>query len=122
MSMGYVMEIAASTTVRERRSLERFDLALSAKIETLKTKGAREKSVQHLVTGNICSGGVYFPTNQALAEGEAVGMSILLATDRFRKLGAEDAVVYVKGKVLRIDPTGMAIRFSGGYEIVKVGD
>ena len=108
----------AEALVEERRKLERFDLALPATIETLNSAGADGKGVPHFVTGNICSGGAYFPTTQALAEGDEVGIRILLVIDKLRKLGGRDAVIHVKGKVLRADRAGMAIRFSSGYKIV----
>ena len=111
--------------MRERRNLERFNLALAAMIETVTEVGPEEKVVLHLVSGNISSGGAYFPTKQTLPAGREVGIYLFLAPDEANKLGDRGAVLLVKGEVIRSDSDGMAIRFVGRYEIVpmqKLGD
>ena len=101
----------------EKRRLERFDLEVPA---TIQPRGAdREEELFNLQTSNICSGGVFFYTNQPLAEGMQVKIDLILPLDKLNNLkdGAKKVFINVTGRVLRSDPKGMAICFDEDYEI-----
>jgi hypothetical protein len=104
----------------ERRKLERFDLCLPATIEMVTKGEEKEKVTPHLTTKNICSGGAYFHAGQPLLQGTEVKIRLLLALDKLIRLGGNRAFIKVKGRVLRTEPTGMAIRFYEDHQIVPL--
>ena len=104
---------------REKRKLERFDLKLPAKIETVTTEG---EEILDLMTSDISSGGAFFHTEQPLPEGTDVKIDLVLPIDKLKKLQDEYHQVYIKitGTVLRAEPRGMAIYFNRDYSILPL--
>jgi hypothetical protein len=108
--------------MREKRRLERFDVALSAIIRSGPPHGEGKKAITRLLTKDICEMGAYFSTSQPLPEGTEVGVELILPLSEFRfKLVKEDkSIVSIGGKVLRTEAKGMAIGFSRSYAIVAL--
>jgi hypothetical protein len=104
----------------ERRKLERFKLRVPARIEVVTQLRDVEESPPafNLTTENICSGGAFFPTLSHLPEGTEVKIDMVLNFDRIKGLEGKGPLIRVSGKVLRAEPTGMAIRFGKDYEIL----
>jgi hypothetical protein len=104
----------------ERRKLERFDLRAPARI-VVEDEGGRMDEF-NLTTKDVSSDGAYLYTSQPLPEGATVRMEFLIALDTLRKLTSEKgkARVRVKGKVIRVDENGAAIRFESKYKITGV--
>ena len=103
--------------MKNKRSLERFDLELPATIELLTSD--QEKSLVNLLTTNISSGGAYFYTPQPLPKGIQVKIDLVLPLDKLKKLKDECKQAYIKvtGTVLRSESEGMAICFDEDYQI-----
>ena len=102
--------------IEEKRTQERFDLEIPAKIE-LRTSG-EEKEVLDLLTSNICSGGAFLHTVQPLPAGTPVKIDLILPLPKLKELkdDYQQAFIAVTGTVLRSESTGMAICFED-YQI-----
>jgi len=105
--------------IEEKRTQERFDLEIPAKIE-LRTSG-EEKEVLDLLTSNICSGGAFLHTVQPLPAGSEVKIDLILQLPELKELedDYQQGHVYigVTGSVLRSESTGMAVCFNEDYQI-----
>ncbi len=105
----------------ERRKLERFDLVAPARVLTW---SARDERVQHdLTIRDLSSDGAFLYSSHLLPVGTIVKMEFVLVPEAFQKLTMEKgrARVKVKGKVVRSDTQGIAIRFDGNYKITALG-
>ena len=105
----------------EKRSLERFDLALPAIIRSGALYGKGKESITRLLTKNIGEGGAYFPTSKPLSEGTKVRVDLILPLSGFtlKHSKMDKAKVSVDGTVLRSEAKGMAIGFSKRYAIIS---
>lgn len=101
----------------EKRRMERFRLALPSVISV-----SGEEKVLDLQTSNICAGGVYFKTEQALAEGTEVKIDLIIPLDELRDLKGKNTLIRVLGKVIRTDKEGMAIGFDEDYQVMPYYD
>jgi hypothetical protein len=101
----------------EKRTLERFDLKIPAKIECV--LGDDDQQTLDLMTSDICAGGAFFHTEAPLPLGTEVKIDLVLPLRKLKQLtaDADHAFIKVSGKVLRSGPRGMAICFDKGYEI-----
>ena len=68
--------------MKEKRRLERFDLEIAATIQLLTSDP--EENPLDLLASNICSGGVYFHTNQLLPEGAQAKVDLVLPLDKLK--------------------------------------
>jgi len=73
-------------------------------------------------TRDISSAGAYLYCSQPPVEGSQVSMDLLIASDALRKAAGEKgrARIRVRGKVIRVDPEGIAIRFENKYKITAL--
>jgi len=103
------------TAPREKRRLERYDLEIPAKVEVTDT--GMEKGLHDLLTSNICSGGAYFHTSEPFPVGTEVRVDLALPLNRLKELirDRQEVTIQVTGRVLRSEPTGMAIGFNRDY-------
>ena len=102
--------------MEERRKLERFSFEVPANIEVVSS--AETQKILDLSTGNVCSGGAFFPTTRALPEGTKVTVDLILPLDRVKELtGHTGAIVKVDGTVVRCESAGMAICFNEDYQV-----
>jgi hypothetical protein len=104
----------------ERRKLERFKLRIPARLEVVTQRRDVEEITPalNLTTVNICSGGAFFHTLSPLPEGTEVKIDMVLKLDRIRGLEGKSPLIGVRGRVLRTEPTGMAICFGKSYKIL----
>ena len=109
------------TNPQERRSLERFNLVISAKIEAMDID--LEEGLHDLMTTDICSGGAFFQTTKPLPVGTEVKIGLVLPLDKFKAFIRDQDEVYVNitGRVLRSGSTGMAIGFNEDYRFSRSG-
>jgi len=100
--------------MKEKRTLERFDLKIPAKIES-----DYEEKILNPLTRNIGSGGAFFHTAQPLPKGTQVKIDLVLPLDKLKKLKDDCKQAYIKvtGRVLRSKSEGMAILFDKDYLI-----
>jgi hypothetical protein len=108
----------------ERRKLERFRLRVPARIEVVNQDRDVEETppALNLTAENICSCGAFFHTSSPLPEGTEVKIDMVLDLDGVRGLEGKRSLICVPGRVLRSEPTGMAICFGKDYEILPSSD
>jgi c-di-GMP-binding flagellar brake protein YcgR len=100
----------------ERRQYERYELRVPTMVESLARETGRKRL--SLKTANVCAGGAYFSTPNALTEGTNVRLEIILTfNERMMFADAKNARVRILGTVIRSQKNGMAIRFSDDYVI-----
>ncbi len=106
--------------MEERRRLERFELNAPARV-TVQTEGGTKEELD-LTTKDVSSGGAFLFSSQPLSEGANVRMELLISLDMLRKLAGEKraAKIKVKGRVIRVDTEGIAIRFDSTYKITAL--
>jgi hypothetical protein len=105
--------------MRERRKHERFEIDLPARVEVMTTGG---KQILDLSTKNVCAGGAFFTTHQTIALGTNVRVKLAVSSRSLRDRTGVETLVQLEGVVMRIEPTGVAIRFSKDYKIMKLQD
>ena len=104
--------------MQKRRTLERFNLKLPAKVETEPGTPHGEGTVQELETEDISSDGAFFRTLNPLMKGTRVKIEVTLnALERSIHPGG-GALVKLKGEVVRSEPNGMVIYFERPYRIL----
>ncbi len=106
--------------MEQKRSLERFDLRCPATITVMAEDEEHQNELKNLLTENICSGGAYFHTDQPLPEGTPVKIDLLLRIEELKKLDSRQALIKVKGEVVRSESGGMAICFKDNYSIKPI--
>ena len=105
---------------KERRKLERFNLQLPAKIESIASDGEmNNREISNIMTMDICSGGAFFQTTAPLPEGTEVKIDLILPLDNQEKIKDDFKHVFiaVTGTVLRSEQKGMAVCFNRHYQI-----
>ncbi len=98
--------------MKERRKLERFDLALPAVIEILDLKPGMNGTSFDSFTRDISSGGAFFVTPDPLPVGTRVAVDMVLKTERLPPPSGYPQVK-AAGHVVRTEPTGIAVCFNG---------
>lgn len=93
--------------------MERFSLNLPSLLWT--GNGHKEHKIE-TQTENVCAGGAFFKAEQTLPVGTDVKIDMLIPLDRLKSL------IKVSGTVIRVDKTGMAIRFDKDYQILSLLD
>jgi len=104
--------------MKERRTLQRFKLRLPAKIEIPPEPTGAEKTTLKLFTTNVCSGGAFFPVTNPPLQGTAVKVSLFLDNANLKLPVASWTLVEVRGTILRLEPSGMAIAFEPNFKII----
>ena len=104
----------------EKRKLQRFDLKIPSKIESL-SQSSKTDAVE-LLTSNICSGGAYFKTNQPLAVGTEIKIDLFLPLNKFKQVKSicEKVQINLRGIVLYSDPHGMGVCFDENYRMQQL--
>lgn len=104
---------------KERRRLERFDIALPARIAV--AEGGQRQQVISLTTSNISAGGAFFKTDAPLPLGTEVVVELTLLAELFKSVTPNtEALVRMAGRVLRNETRGMAIAFSEKFHMQAV--
>ena len=99
----------------ERRQLERFDISIPARVDV--SKAAYPEALS-LTTVNISAGGAFFATDTVLPVGTEVLVELTLLAELFRNVKpASPALIRLAGKVLRLEPGGMAVAFSERFHM-----
>jgi hypothetical protein len=105
----------------ERRRLERFELKAPARV--LVELDSSQRVELELLTKNLSSDGAYLISAEPLPEGASVRVELVLALDALRKIAGDkgQAKVRIRGRVIRVDGSGAAIRFASRYKITALG-
>lgn len=106
--------------MEERRKLERFEIHAPGRV-LIDSQGNR-RDEYNLTTRDVSSGGAFLFSSQNLPEGANVRMEFLISPDTLQKLAGKEAGarITVKGKVIRSDSSGIAIRFDSSYKITAL--
>ena len=106
--------------IKKRRS-DRFDLQLHAQIKIL-AEGEKGDEKLEFVTQNISSSGVFLNHTKSLPVGTQMEISIVLPLDQLKKLEGDKVQVTLKGMVIRVEKSGMAICFDEQYKLSALTD
>jgi c-di-GMP-binding flagellar brake protein YcgR len=103
--------------VKERRKLERYQLRVPTTIELADESGHLE--TLRLETKDISADGAYLTAPGSIAEGTHVKLEMVLSVERLKDLiGAKKKIeLRMEGKVIRKEPTGIAVLFEKKYQI-----
>ena len=101
----------------ERREIERFKLKLPAKVEVLKPG---ERQVFNLVTSSISAKAAYFRMLHPISGNRHVQVRIMFASDFVKKMTGFQMKLRVEGRVVRSEPTGMAIQFNEHQKVERI--
>ncbi len=110
-----------TNTMEDRRKLERFELQVPAHV-VLESDG-NQRRVFDLTTKDVSSDGAYLFTPQPFPEGAMVNVEFVISLDAIRKFVSDKgrARVRVRGRVIRVEQDGAAIRFESKYKITASG-
>ena len=106
--------------MEERRKLERFELNAPARV--LLESGRCKNDEYNLTTRDVSSDGAFLYSSQPFPEGAKVKMDFMISLETLQRLAGEKgmAKIRVKGKVIRSDENGIAIRFESSYKITAL--
>ena len=103
---------------KERRALERFDLQVPASLHIISEDNSTQYApVQQLITSNISADGAFFLTREPLSNGTLVDIGLDLTVARPNTDTPRRSHIKISGRVIRTEPSGIAIRFEPGYQI-----
>ncbi len=106
--------------MEERRKLERFELQTQARV--LLETGSDEKGEYELLTRDLSSSGAFLFSSTHIPEGAKIRMEFSFTLDVLRKMVGDRgrARVRVRGRVIRADQSGIAVRFESRYKITAL--
>jgi hypothetical protein len=113
LSWEITMEITMNDTFaqQDKRDLKRFDLRLHTVLRELEN---RERQLE-LLTRDISSDGAFLCIDHPLALGTPVELTFFLPVRQ--KIRSR---IQTKGRVIRSEPSGIAVRFESDYQILSV--
>ena len=103
--------------MEERRRLERFDLALPSTVGILDPKELMIGKPIDCLTRDVSSSGAYFLTRDPLPTGTCVSLEMALKPESGRRPSVFSQMK-TRGSVVRAEPAGMAVCFSGRCRLV----
>jgi hypothetical protein len=103
--------------MEERRRLERFDLALPSTVGILEPRELMIGKPIDCLTRDVSSSGAYFLTRDPLPNGTFVEIKMALKPESGRWQSTLSQV-RTRGSVVRAEPAGMAVCFSGRCRLV----
>jgi hypothetical protein len=101
----------------KRRTCERFQLELPARVEVTSSNGIQRFDAR---TRDISAEGAFLHTQEALPEGTGVRLDLTIENERITELTATQGLIKVEGTVVRSTPEGIAIRFHGEPKILSL--
>ena len=104
--------------MEDRRRFERFPLELPVRIDWVDPGQNRETLA--LVTKDVSAGGAFIPTKEEIPTGTRVQLRLVVTSKKLKELSCAQALVRVKGTVIRRDPTGIAICFDEDYDLTSL--
>jgi hypothetical protein len=104
----------------ERRRLERFFLRAPARV--LLPSREKKRKEYNLTTRDLSSDGAFLYSSQPIPEGAMVDTELLITPETLEKLtgGIGRLRVRVKGKVIRSDSNGFAVRFESSFKFMAL--
>ena len=99
-----------------RRSMKRFNLELPVQISVFEKKQAAKKLLGMSVR-DISGNGVFLNSVQLLSKGKTLKIAFNLPMSFLDKIINETIDLNIKGKVVRTEKMGFAVKFMGSYQL-----
>ena len=101
--------------MKERRTYERFQLSLPARLEM---NSAEKKEIFELQTRDISAAGAFLTTTEQFSEGARCQLELTVASKKIRELTGAQGLIKIEGTIVRSTPEGVAVCFDGECEIL----
>ena len=101
----------------ERRYLERFQLTLPARMETITSQ---KRQVYEFETRDISSAGAFFYTPEQFSVGTRFVMKLSTISIRVKELTGAHGLIECEGKVVRSTDEGVAINFDKECQVLSL--
>jgi hypothetical protein len=101
--------------MKERRTCERFQLSLPARLEMNSTE---KKEIFELQTRNISAAGAFLNTTGRFPVGTRCQLELIVASERIKEITGGHGLIKVDGTIIRSTPEGVAICFDGECQIL----
>ena len=103
--------------MKNRRSLERYNLNLLSFVKSEKLEPASERP-KYMIASNICSGGVFLKTDKPMPLNTRVHVDFfLIIKNQVLESKKKMSLVEITGRVIRLQDDGMAVKFDRNYRI-----
>jgi len=100
--------------INQKRKIERFPVRLPAGILLA---GEEKEEPMIFLTDDASAGGVFIKTERSLPLGSEVTLDLVLPCIELKNFEGQGIRLKVSGAVIRVNETGMAIRFNEDYSI-----
>ena len=102
--------------MEERRTYERFQLSLPARLEM---NSSGKKEIFELQTRNIsAAGALLVGTAGQFPTGTPCHLELIVASERIKELTGVQGLIKIEGTIVRSTPDGVAICFDGDCQIL----
>ena len=102
--------------MKERRTYERFQLSLPARLEM---NSSERIEIFELQTKDIsAAGALLVGTTEQFTAGSRCQLELIVASERIKELTGVQGLIKIEGTIVRSTPKGVAVRFDGECEIL----
>ena len=101
--------------MKERRTYERFQLSLPAR---LKMNSSQTAEMVELQTRDISAAGAFLNTTGRFSVGTRCQLELIVSSERIKELTGVNGLIKVDGTIVRSTPEGVAICFDGDCQIL----
>ena len=102
--------------MKERRTYERFQLSLPARLEM---NSSGKKEIFELQTKDIsAAGALLVGTTEQFPAGTRCQLELIVTSERIKELTGVQGLIKIEGTIVRSTPGGVAICFDGDCQIL----
>ena len=102
--------------MKERRTYERFQLSLPARLEL---NSSKRTEIFELQTQDIsAAGALLVGTTEQFPAGTRCHLELIVASERIKELTGVQGLIKIEGTIVRSTPDGVAICFDGDCQIL----
>jgi len=102
--------------MKERRTYERFQLSLPARLEI---NSSERTELLELQTRDIsAAGALLVGTTGQFPTGTRCQLELIVTSERIKELTGVQGLIKIEGTIVRSTPEGVAVRFDGDCEIL----
>ena len=101
--------------MKERRTYERFQLSLPARMEL---NSPERTEIFDAQTRDMSAAGVFLLTTKRFSEGTRCRLELTVPSNRIKELTGAQGLIKVEGTVVRSTPDGVAVCFDGECKIL----
>ena len=102
--------------MKERRTYERFQLSLPARLEM---NSSETREIFELQTRDIsAAGALLVGTTEQFPTGTRCQLELIVTSERIKKLTGVKGLIKIEGTIVRSTPDGVAICFDGDCQIL----